>query len=154
MTALGAGHVEAVRRLFETGRAFLRGDRRAFETAVREICDPEVLVVPSSALASGNMGPFRGHDGVLSNQAAVADRWGDFDLIADDYVEASSNTVVLLGKIRARGDDGSGYAVEVGIVNRFEDGRIVSIQSYQSRQRALEEAGARLVDRARPHEQP
>src|SRR5689334_2013325 len=155
MSVQSGSHLDAVRLLFETGQDYIRGDRAAFEATVRDVCDPEILVVPSSALASGNIGPFRGHEGVLWQQAAVAERWADFELIADAYVEVSPNTVVLLGKVRARGGDGSGYAVELGIVNRFEDEKIVSIHSYQSKQRALEEAGAaQLAARARPDEQP
>ena len=135
------GNLEAVRRLFETGRDYIKGDREAFEAVVREVCAEDVEVMPSSALASGDAGPFYGHRGLLSQQAGVADRWADFDITPEDYVEVSPNVVVLLGKVSARRGDGSGYAMELGIVNRFEDGRIAAIHSYQSKSRALEEAG-------------
>jgi hypothetical protein len=70
--------------------------------------------------------------------------------MADEYVDVSPNTVALLGLVRAKRGDGSGYAVEIGIVNRFEDGLITSIHSYQSKRRALEEAGgAELLARRR-----
>ncbi|HKN94608.1 MAG TPA: nuclear transport factor 2 family protein [Thermoleophilaceae bacterium] len=150
----GSERIAAVRRIFESGQDYIRGDREEFEAAVAEHCAPDVVVVPSSALASGHIGPFRGHDGVLWQQEAVGRRWADFRLTIDDYVEVPPNIVVLLGRVRARRGDGSGYAVELGIINRFEDGRITSIHSYQSKQRALEEAGAiRLARRPATHHQ-
>ena len=76
--------------------------------------------------------------------------------MADEYVDLPPSTVVLLGKVRAKRGDGEGYAVEIGIVNRLANARIVSIHSYQSKRRALEEAGAssRLAGRAPPSEDP
>jgi hypothetical protein len=147
--------VDAVRRIFESGQEYIRGRPEEFEAAVAEHCASDIFVVPSSALASGNVGPFRGHEAVLRQQEAVGRRWADFSLMVDDYVYVPPDTVVLLGRVRARRGDGSGYAVELGIINRFEDGRIASIHSYQSKQRALEEAGAtRLAGRPRSDEQP
>jgi ketosteroid isomerase-like protein len=61
----------------------------------------------------------------------------------DEYVDVPPSIVVLLGKLAARRDDGSGYAMEFGLVNRFEEGRLVSVHSYESKRRALEAAGAR-----------
>lgn len=135
-------HVDAVRRVFETASAYIRGERGAFEAALDELCADDLVVVPSSALASGDSGPFRGKEHLLRQQEAVGREWPDFDMIVDDYVDVPPNTVVLLGRVAARRGDGSGYAVEVGIVSRFEDGQIVSIYSYESKRRALEEAGA------------
>jgi len=112
--------------------------------------------MPSSALASGDAGPFRGRRAVLGQFAGIAQRWTDFEIIADEYVDVPPSTVVLLGKVRAKRGDGEGYAVEIGIVNRLANARIVSIHSYQSKRRALEEAGAssRLAGRAPPSEDP
>lgn len=147
--------IDAVRRIFESGQDYINGNPEEFEAAVADHCADDVLVVPSSALASGNIGPFRGHEGVLSQQAAVARRWADFSLTVDEYVDVPPDTVVLLGRVRARRGDGSGYAVELGIISRFEDGRIAEIHSYQSKARALDEAGAnRLAGRAGSDEQP
>jgi ketosteroid isomerase-like protein len=140
------GNVEAVQRVFETGREYLNGDHEPFEQAVRELCAPDIVVVPSSALASGSVGPFRGRDSILRRQAAVASRWAEFDIITEDYVEVPPSTVVMLGKVAARRGDGSGYAAEVGVVNRLEDGQIVSMHSYESKSRALDEAGAGDLD--------
>jgi ketosteroid isomerase-like protein len=139
-------NVEAVRRVFDTAREYINGNHEPFEQAVREICAPDILVVPSSALASGSVGPFRGRDSVLSRQAAVAGRWAEFDIITEEYVEVPPSTVVMLGKVAARRGDGSGYAAEVGVVNRLEDGQIVSMHSYESKSRALDEAGAADLD--------
>jgi len=153
MTAPSA-NVQAVRRFFEATSEYLSGNPEPLEDAVRELCAPDVVAVPASALASGDTGPFRGQQTVLGAVAAITERWSNFDIMADQYVDVPPNTVVLLGTVRAKRGDGSGYAVEVGIVNRFEDGLIASIHSYESKRRALEEAGAcELAARARPGEQ-
>jgi len=152
--AEGGGNVEAVRRFFEAARAYLHGDREPLETALRELCAPAVVAVPSSALASGETGPFRGRHAVLGQFAAIAERWPEFEIMADEYLDVSPNAVVLLGMVRAKRGDGSGYAVEIGIVTHFEDGLITSIHSYQSKHRALEEAGgAELLARRRAGQQ-
>lgn len=67
-------------------------------------------------------------------------RRSEFEICADDYADVPPSTVVLLGKVRAKRGNGSGYAVEIGIVNRLENGKIVSFHSYQSKRRAMEEA--------------
>lgn len=149
-----SANVKAVRRFFEATSDYLTANPEPLEAAVRELCAPDVIAVPSSALAAGDTGPFRGREEVLGVFAAIAERWSDFEIMADEYVDVPPNTVVLLGKVGAKRGDGSGYAVEIGIVNRFEDGLIVSIHSYESRRRALEEAGAgELPARGRSREQ-
>jgi ketosteroid isomerase-like protein len=151
----GARNVEAVRRFLEATTAFLNGDRAGLEAAAQELCAPDVVAVPSSALASGDTGPFRGREAVVQQFAAIGERWPEFEIVADDYVDVPPSTVVLLGKVRAKRGDGLGYAVEIGIVNRLDHGKIVSIHSYQSTRRALEEAGARdLAAGRRSREQP
>lgn len=148
-------NVGVVRRFFEAATGYIRGQRGPFEAALEELCAVDIVVVPSSALASGDSGPFRGFESLLRQQEEVARQWPDFDVMVDEYVDLPPNTVVLLGKVAARRGDGSGYAVEIGIVTRFEEGRIASIHSYESKRRALEEAGAGdLVSRAAPDEQP
>jgi ketosteroid isomerase-like protein len=139
--------VEAVRRVVETAQDFIRGAREPFEEALEELTTEDLLVVPSSALASGDSGPFRGRDSLVHQQEEVARQWPEFELIVDEYLDVPPNTVVTLGKVAARRGDGSGYAVEVGVVSRFEDGRIASMHSYESKRRALEDAGVELAAR-------
>ena len=143
------GHnLHAVQRIIETGLDCIRGERGPFEDALAEFCSSDVVVVPSSALASGDVGPYRGRERLLEHNQAVGRRWEVFRIEVEEYVDVPPNTVVVLGKVAARREDGSGYAMEVGIVNRLRDGRIVSMQSYQSKRRALEQAGgAELVAR-------
>ncbi|HEY2602150.1 MAG TPA: nuclear transport factor 2 family protein [Thermoleophilaceae bacterium] len=134
---------DAVRRLFELGMEYIKGgEPEDVEATLRELCATDILLVPSSALASGDPGPFRGPEGVMRQYDGIARHWKDFDVTVDDYVEVPPSTVVLLGRLAARRDDGSGYAMELGMVNRFEEGRLASVHSYQSKRRALEEAGA------------
>jgi ketosteroid isomerase-like protein len=148
-------NLDLVRRLFEASQDYLRGERAPFEAAVEELCSAEILLVPSSGLASGDPGPYRGRESLIRQQAAVRERWAGFEVTPDDYVEVPPSTVVMLGKLAARRGDGSGYATEVGIVYRLEDGQIVEMHSYQSKRRALEEAGIPdLAGRAGSDQQP
>jgi ketosteroid isomerase-like protein len=135
-------NVETVQRVFEAGRDYIRGDRDGFREAVRELCREDIVAVPSSALASGSAGPFRGREGVLRQQEAIASLWPDFDMLVDDFVDVPPSTVVILGKVAASRANGVGYAVELGMVWRVEGGQIVSVHSFESKRRALEEAGA------------
>ncbi len=144
-------NVEAVRRIMETGQECLEGIAGPFEAALEEHCASDLFVVPASALAYGDPGPFRGRERLLEHQRAMRERWADFRVTADEYIEVMPSTVVVLGTVAARRQDGSGYAMEFGIVNRLEEGRIVSMHSYDSKQRALAEAGAKdLASRADP----
>jgi ketosteroid isomerase-like protein len=135
-------NVEIVRRVVQAGRGYIRGEQATFEQAVRELVSEDVLVVPSSALASGTAGPFRGHEGVIRQQAAIASLWPNFDFFVDEFVELPPNTVVVAGKVVADRGNGVGYAAEIGMVWRIKDGLIVSVHSYETKRRALEEAGA------------
>jgi ketosteroid isomerase-like protein len=138
----GGDNVEIVRRVFETGRNYIRGERRPFEEAVQEVVSEDVVIVPSSALASGTTGPFRGHQGIIDQQKAVASLWPNFDFHVDEIVEVPPHTVVVVGRVSANRGNGVGYAAEIGMVWRVEDGRVVSVHSFESKRRALEEAGA------------
>jgi ketosteroid isomerase-like protein len=141
-------NLDAVKRFLEAARDSIGGESGPFEEALEELCASDIVMVPSSALASGDVGPFRGREGVLEYQEAVGRRWGEFRIDVEEYVDVPPNTVVVLGKVAARRDDGSGYATELGLVNHLRDGKIVAIHSYQSKRRALEEAGgAELVAR-------
>jgi ketosteroid isomerase-like protein len=134
-------NLQVVRRVCESGQRCIRGEQGPFEEALEEFCASDIVVVPSSALASGDVGPFRGRERVLEHQQAVGRRWEEFRLDVDEYVDVPPSTVVILGKVAARRDDGSGYAMELGIVSRLREGQIVSMHSYQSKRRALEQAG-------------
>jgi ketosteroid isomerase-like protein len=135
-------NVEIVRRVFEAGRQYIRGERGPFEGAVRELVAEDAVVLPSSALASGTTGPFRGREEIIRQQDAVASLWPSFDFLADEVDEVRPDTVVVIGKVTASREDGVGYAAEIGMVWRLEDGLIVSVHSYEGKRRALEEAGA------------
>jgi hypothetical protein len=111
------GNVQIVRWLFEAFRSYARGELASLEPTLRELCSSDILVGPSSALASGNVGPFRGQEEMLRVQADVAARWPDFDVIAEEYVDLPPSAVLVLGKVRARREDGSGYAVEIGWIS-------------------------------------
>jgi ketosteroid isomerase-like protein len=139
-------NVEIVRKIFGAAQdAYVSGDSAPFEAAVREVFSPEIVIVPSSALASGSAGPYRGRDGVLRQQDAVSARWQDFQVTPEEYIDVPPDTVVMLGKVAARRGKGSGYAVEIGCVLRFQDGLIVSVYSYEGRRRALEAAGVETL---------
>jgi ketosteroid isomerase-like protein len=134
-------NLEIVRAFFDASRAYFRGEHERFEAAVAEHCRGDITMMPSSALATGHPGPFRGHGDLISQQNSVRDLWPDFDVSVDEFVDVPPNAVVALGRVSARKGNGVGYAMEIGIIYRLEGGKIVSMNSYQSKRRALERAG-------------
>ena len=134
-------NVAIVRRVFETGRGYLRGERGPFEDAVKELVSDDVVFVPSSALPAGTTGPFRGREGFVSIYTTVASLWSSFEITAKEFVDVPPNNVVVISRVVADRGGGVGYAAEVGTVWRVEDGRVVSVHSYENKRRALEEAG-------------
>lgn len=135
------GNLAVVRHFWEASADYIRGNHGPFETALLELCAPDIVMVPTSSLPSGDPGPFHGRESLLRQQQEVTQIWSDFELSTEEYVEVTPSTVVMLGKVAARRQDGSGYAMEIGIVNRLREGQIVSMHSYQSKRRALEQAG-------------
>jgi uncharacterized protein len=129
---LSAENVEMVRRSMQ---AFARGDLDAFLAAL----DPDT----EWHTAADEPGPetYRGHDGVRRFAAEIGDVWeGRFDDVMkfEDFVDLDDWVVVpWTARLRGRG---SGVEVDVNetYAVRVEEGRIVRIDEYRTRQEAID----------------
>jgi ketosteroid isomerase-like protein len=131
-TSLSAENVEMVRRSME---AFARGDLDAFLAAV----DPDTEW--RTAADEPNPQTYRGHDGIRRFAAEISEAWdGRFDDVMefDDFVDLE-DWVVVPWTARLRGRS-SGVEVEVNetYAVRVEEGRIVSIDEFRTRQEAID----------------
>jgi ketosteroid isomerase-like protein len=86
----------------------------------------------------------RGLDGMRRSWWAALSAWEDFRAEATDFIDAGSDTVVVLNHIRGRGK-GSGAVVEADTASvwTLRDGKVVRLALYWNTARALEAAGLR-----------
>jgi ketosteroid isomerase-like protein len=129
---VSAENVEIVRRSME---AFARGDLEAFLAAHHP--DTEWR----TAADEPNPETFRGHDGVRRFAAEIAEAWaGRFDDVMEfeDFIDLG-DWVVVPWSARLRGRS-SGIEVEVSetYAVRVEEGRIVRVDEYRTRDEAIE----------------
>jgi ketosteroid isomerase-like protein len=135
---VSARNVEIVRRSME---AFARGELDAFLEAVRD-SDVEW----KTAADEPNPQTYRGRDGVRRLAAEFSEAWaGRFDdrMEFEDFVDMG-DWVVAPWKARLRGRS-SGIEVEVSetYAVRVEDGRIVRVDEYRTRDEAIEAVRSR-----------
>jgi len=133
--------VEVVRGIYNAVRDYLRGDREGAGRRLEELIAPSASMVPSSALASGSVGPSRGAQGMVALLSEAQERWSMFEPVADEFIFASPDTVVVLGRVSASRPGGQGYAVTVGQLWQLDGHMVVAMHSFQSQDRALEAAG-------------
>jgi ketosteroid isomerase-like protein len=148
-------NVEVVRRGSTLIREYLSGETDAAERRLPHLFSRDAVLVPSSALPSGSVGPYHGPEGVLSWLAAVRARWSRFEIHGAQFVEAPPDKVVVLAQASARRPDGRGYAGTFGEVWELCNGRVVAATAFQSQVLALEHAGlepGRLAGRASPRQ--
>jgi uncharacterized protein len=129
---LSAENVEMVRRTMD---AFSRGDLDAFLAAL----DPDTEW--RTAADEPNPQTYRGHDGMRRFAAEISEPWqGRFDDVMefDDFVDLD-DWVVVPWTARLRGRR-SGVEVEVNetYAVRVEEGRIVRIEEFRTRQEAID----------------
>jgi ketosteroid isomerase-like protein len=136
-----APNLDLIRRVYELGRRYLEGDRQPLKSAVADLFAPDVEVVPSSALASGTVGPYKGHDGIRRWMADIGQTWDQFETRDEHWLEVPPDRVVVLGTIVAGRPAQHGYAVKVGWIWTVSDGRVIGMHSYETYARALDEAG-------------
>jgi ketosteroid isomerase-like protein len=131
-TALSAENVETVRRSME---AFARGDLDAFLATH----DPDTEW--RTAADEPNPQTYRGRDGVRRFAAEISEVWaGRFDEVMEfeDFIDLGDWVVVpWVARLRGRS---SGIEVEVSetYAVRVEDGRIVRVHEYRTREEAIE----------------
>jgi ketosteroid isomerase-like protein len=129
--------VEIVRRSLE---AFARGDLDGFLVAH----DPEIEW--RTAADEPNPRTYRGCDGLRSFAADIseawADRFGDV-MVFEEFIDLG-DWVVVPWTARLRGRS-SGIPVDVRetYAVRVEDGRIVRVDEYRTKEQAIEAVGRR-----------
>lgn len=126
-------NVEVVRRAFQ---AYQRQDGETLFALLH----PEIVWHDRPETGRGS---FHGHDGVVQFFAALAEVWEDVTYEAEEIIDAGDDVVLFLRQ-SARGA-GSGVPVEerLAMVGRVEQGQLISIRVYTSREDALEAVGLR-----------
>lgn len=135
---MSAENVEVVRRLYE---AIARHDSEN----VLALYDPYVVCDYSRvgfALTKG--GVYFGHEGLRTVYRDWYEAWEDYEEVLEEAIDAGDRVVsVVTGRARGRA---SGVAVEnahrAGVWT-IQDGRIIRVVWFPSRQEALEATGAR-----------
>jgi ketosteroid isomerase-like protein len=132
---LSAENVETVRRAMEV---FASGDLDGFLTALHP--DTEWR----SASDEPNAQTYRGHDGIRRFAAEISEAWaGRFNdtMAFEDFIDLG-DWVVVPWTARLRGRI-SGIEVEVNetYAVRVEDGLIVRVDEYRTREEAIDAVG-------------
>jgi ketosteroid isomerase-like protein len=126
--------VATARQIFER---FSRRDVRG----LLELCDPELVFMPVTAMVAAGGEPYRGHDGITRYMADVARVWEELTVDPVEFHRAGEDTVVIVGRVYAWGV-GRVIDAPVGWVWRFgPDGKAVYGRVYESRHDALAAAG-------------
>ena len=109
--------------------------------AVRLIADPEVefFAAHTGPMARGGQ-PYRGQEGLRRYLEDVGRLWEEMHAIPQEFRDFD-DTVVVLGRVYARGKDGLLVDSPVGWVWKLKDRKIVWGRGYESHEEALEAAG-------------
>ncbi len=123
--------VDVVRRVWEAW------DRRD-TPAMFALYDPAIVWQSHYGPISG---PYRGHEGVRQFFQEWTDALDSFHLQAEEFIDAGDCVVVDV-KVFARGK-GSGVEAEMpqGQLCRVRNGLVISMEFFESKERALEAAG-------------
>jgi ketosteroid isomerase-like protein len=129
-------NVERARRGLE---AFNAHDTEAFVEFWHPTC--EFFTVTGSRMDGT---PYRGHEGIRQYMAEVEEAWTGFRFDTDEVREGKDGAVVAVGYLRGKGRE-SGAAVEqrMGVVWRFEGGKLRHCRAYANPADALEAVGLR-----------
>jgi ketosteroid isomerase-like protein len=125
--------IELVRELFS---AF---DRRDVE-AVIAILDQDVQLLAPTADAANKGEPYRGHDGIRRYFVDVDRVWEELQISVHDFREVG-DSVLVTGRVYARGEGGFIADSPTDWVWRFNDGKIVAGRVYTDRDAALDAVG-------------
>jgi ketosteroid isomerase-like protein len=101
------GDVRVVKRAFE---ALSRRDIRT----LLDVAAPNVeFLAPATATLAREGRSYRGHDGIFRYFRDVDRVWEELELIPHRYRPAGDGQVVVIGRVRARGQ--GGYIVDEGV---------------------------------------
>ena len=131
-------NVEIARRVSEEfNRAYAEGT-----TDLYELLDPDVEWVPIKAILEGTSGS-RGHEGVRHWIEELRREWTAFETRPEQFRDLGDNGVLVLGTWRAQGR-GGGVLLDIpqaAWLMRYRNGRVVKMQAFTERKKALEAAG-------------
>jgi ketosteroid isomerase-like protein len=130
-------NVEIAQRLFEEfNRTFTEGTGDLYA-----LIDPDVEWIPINAMLEGTT--YQGHEGVRQWIEDVKRDWAEFEARPEHFLDLGDDGVLALGSWRARGRGG-----DVCSISRkrpgwgsTREGRIVRMQTFTERKKALEAAG-------------
>ena len=127
-------NVEIVRRGIEH---FLRTDEHLWETI-----DPEVETRDHDL---PDVGVYRGHSGWLEWEDQFDSMWEEDigGLEPEEYIDAGDDKVVTVFRSWAKGRGGISLEWREAAVFTLRDGKIVRLDNYASRAKALKAAGLR-----------
>ena len=103
------------------------------------LLDPEVEWIPITLEG----GTYRGHEGVRQWIDEMKQDWGDFEPLPDEFFDLGNGRLLAVGTWRARGRI-SGVRLDsqpAAWLIDLRDQRIVRMQTFTDRSRALEAAG-------------
>ena len=130
-------NVEIARRIFE-------GFNRTFTEETGDLyalMDPDVELIPVNALLEGTT--YHRHDGVGQWIDDLKRDWEEFEARPEQFLDLGDDRVLALGLWRARGREG-GVALDIpqaAWLGQFREGRLVRLQSFTEREKALEAVG-------------
>ena len=129
-------NVELARRGLE---AFNAHDTETFVEVWAHNC--EFFTVTGSRMDGT---PYRGHEGLRQYMAEAEQAWIGLRFDVDEIREGKDDVVVAVGYLRGKGRE-SGAAVEqrMGVVWRFEGGKLRHCRAYPDPDEALEAVGLR-----------
>jgi ketosteroid isomerase-like protein len=126
---------EEDRRLVK--RAFEALSGRDIQTLLRLAARDVEFLAPATATLAREGRSYHGHDGIFRYMRDVARVWEELELIPHHYRSAGDGQVLVVGRVRARGQ--GGYIVDEGVswLVDVRDGKVT-----RSRPCSAEEAEA------------
>jgi ketosteroid isomerase-like protein len=135
-------NVEIVRRAFDAfNRTYAAGATDLSE--LLDFLDPDVEWVPIMAVLEGIT--YQGYEGMRQWIEDVKRDWADFEPRPEHFLDLGDDRVLVLGSWHARGRGGD---VPLDIPQgawliQIRNGKIVRLQTFTERKKALEAAGLR-----------
>jgi ketosteroid isomerase-like protein len=117
------------------------GFLREMESAVEPLTDPEFKFVLAEPEFTGLGGVYEGHQGFVRAQQDWLSAWETYSNEPEEFIEVGDQVLVLA---REGGRTKTG-GVEVEILSAtvwsFRHGKVLKVEAYQDRAKALEAAG-------------
>ena len=125
--------------------------RRGYEhwMATGEVRAHADLVWDVSKLGWPDQQIYRGSEGAMQFNAEWADAWDDWEVEAEDYIDAGERVVVILNQRGRSKATGIPVDMRFAQVWTLRDGQAIRMQMYASLEEALEAVGLSEQDAPR-----